>query len=389
MKNLIYIASLCLLVACSKSETSNQLLQQPSQNKPEICDFGKTTFNLSKRAALNEEFVSKRPSGGGGTVTPPPPTANPGVILVDFDGHVVSNTSWNINGPIVCSPANLSSITMENIIDRMKNDFAPFYITVTTDEAVYNAANPVRRTRVILTETWEWFGQSGGCSFIGSITWGDNTPCFVFSSLLGYNEKQIAEAATHEAGHTLGLRHQSVYNGTTLVNQYNYGVGAGEIGWAPIMGCAYNRNMSTWHNGPNNLGYNSFQNDVAIIAGLFGIKNDDYANTTSGAATLNSTLNGTIHASSDVDFFSVNLSTSATLTAAPFNVGANNAGANLDLVLKIYTSTGQLINTINDPSLLHAGIQLSGGQYFVSVSVIANQYATTYGQSGQYNIGLN
>jgi hypothetical protein len=390
MKHFIYIALLSFLAACSKTETivTQPTTEQPLQNREESCDFGKTDFNLAKRAPLNEEYVSKRPRGGGGGGTPPP-TANPGVILLDFDGHTVSGTPWNYNGAFVCTPANLSAVAMGSIVDRMENDFAPFYITVTTDEAVYNAANPSRRTRVILTETWEWFGQAGGTAFIGSFTWGDNTPCFVFSSLLGYNEKQIAEAASHEAGHTLGLRHQSVYSGSTLVNEYNYGLGSGEIGWAPIMGCAYNRNMSTWHNGPNNLGYNSYQDDAAIIRNLVGSKSDDYSNTISSAAPLSSSLSGTINSNGDVDFFSVNLSSPATLTAVPFNVGINNAGANLDLVVKIYNNNGQLINTINDPLLLHAGLVLNGGQYFVSVSVAANQYATTYGQLSQYTIQLN
>lgn len=391
MKHFTYIALLSFLAACSKTETvvTQPTTEEPTQNRVESCDFGKTDFNLAKRAPLNEEYVSKRPRGGGGGGTPPPPTANPGVILLDFDGHTVSGTPWNYNGAFVCSPANLSAVAMGSIVDRIENDFAPFYITVTTDEAVYNAANPSRRTRVILTETWEWFGQAGGTAFIGSFTWGDNTPCFVFSSLLGYNEKQIAEAASHEAGHTLGLRHQSVYSGSTLVNEYNYGLGTGEIGWAPIMGCAYNRNMSTWHNGPNNLGYNSYQDDAAIIRNLVGARTDDYSNTTSSAASLSSSLSGTINSNGDVDFFSLNLSSPATLTAAPFNVGTNNAGANLDLVVKIYNSNGQLINTVNDPLLLHAGLVLNGGQYFVSVSVAANQYATTYGQLSQYTIQLN
>ncbi|HUR64724.1 MAG TPA: hypothetical protein VMZ03_00105 [Chitinophagaceae bacterium] len=397
MKQFIYLASLCFLAACSKTDTADQPAQLTSQNKPETCEFGKTNFNLTKRAALNEEaaYVSKGPRNGGGGGNPPPPPpppppgTNAGVILLDFNGQTVSGTAWNTNSNIVCSPANLSAAAMNTIVDRVENDFAPFYITVTTDEAVYNAANPARRTRVILTETWEWFGQAGGTSFLNSFTWGNNTPCFVFSSLLGYNEKQIAEASSHESGHTLGLRHQATYNGTALLNEYNYGHGTGEIGWAPIMGCAYYNNMSTWFNGPNNLGYNSYQDDVAIIAGLVGLRTDDYSNTTSGAASLTSSLTGTINSSSDVDFFAINLSNASTLTATPFNVGVNNAGANLDMVVRIYNGAGQLINTINDPLLLNAGLGLNAGQYFISVSVAANPYASTYGQLSQYSIQLN
>jgi len=243
--------------------------------------------------------------------------------------------------------------------------------------------------RVILTETWEWFGQAGGTSFLNSFTWGNNTPCFVFTSLLTYNEKQIGEAASHEAGHTLGLRHQAVYSGTTRTSPYNYGQGSGEIGWAPIMGCSYYQNLSTWHNGPNDISSTSLQNDVAIISAVVGTRTDDYSNTITGAAVLTNILSGYMNSSSDIDFFSVNISSTKTLSAIPVNVGANNNGANVDLIIRVYSATGQLISTIQDPASLNAITVLNPGQYYIAVSTEPNANATTYGMLGQYNIGLN
>ena len=173
---------------------------------------------MAKRPTINSEVSKGKPgsgsgggtgtTGGGGGTTPP--SAN--VILLDFNGEYVANTMWNVNGPFTCAPANLNAEEVGLILQRVITDFTPFNITVTTDEAVYNAANPSKRTRVVITESWEWFGQAGGVSYINSFTWGTNTPCFVFSSLLGYNVKMIAEACSHEAGHTLGLRHQSLYD---------------------------------------------------------------------------------------------------------------------------------------------------------------------------------
>jgi hypothetical protein len=394
MKHLAVILSLCVLAACTKNDTETRTEQK---NETETCDFGITNFNLTKRAPLNEIIELKKPQSpgggsggsggtggtGGGTV------ANPGVILIDFDGQVVSGTSWYGGGTINCAPANLSSAAINTIIDRMRNDYAPFNITVTGDEAVYNAASTTRRMRVILTETWEWFGQAGGTAFLNSFTWGNNTPCFVFTSLLNYSEKNIGEAASHEAGHTLGLRHQSVYSGTTLIAQYNYGQGTGETGWAPIMGCSYNQNLSTWHNGPNDLGYTSYQNEVPVITAVVGAKPDDYSNTTTGAATLTGTAFGNMNSSSDADFFLVNLATSSTVSAVPFSVAPGNNGANLDLVLKVYNSLGQLVATMDNPYALNVSGTLAPGQYYISVSTTPNAYASTYGMLGQYSIGLN
>jgi Metallo-peptidase family M12B Reprolysin-like len=391
MKHLVSLAALCLLLltACNKTDTTNSSSGEVTlQNQPSTCDFGITQFNLTKRAPLNEESSLRNPhnsSGGGST---PPPT-NPGIIMLDFDGHMVSGTNWNGGATINCAPANLSSEAMSRIITRVGNDYIPFNITITTDEAIYNAAPANRRMRVILTETWEWFGQAGGVAYRGSFTWGNNTPCFVFTSLLNYNEKHIGEAASHEAGHTFGLRHQATYSGSVLTSAYNYGTGTGEIAWAPIMGCGYYRNLSTWHNGPTEVSSTSSQDETAMISGLVGYRTDDFTNTSTGARALTSLWTGIINNSTDIDFFSVDITTPKNLSVKPVNIGPGNEAGNLDLVLNIYNTSGQLISTINDPLTLNAVTTLNPGQYYVSVTTVANAYAARYGMIGRYTIMLN
>ena len=319
----------------------------------------------------------------------PPPPASAGVILLDFDGQVVSGTSWNYSGPINCAPANLSSANVAIIVDRLSNDYSPFNMTVTTDENIYNAANINKRTRVIITETWQWFGQAGGTAMIGSFTDGSETPCFVFSSLLNYNVKNISEAASHEAGHTLGLRHMSVYDANGVkISEYNYGQGSGETGWAPIMGCAYSQNLSLWHKGTNSVSSTTIQDDPAVISSVVGYKTDDYSNTITNATPLSSSVNGIRNNSSDIDFFSVNITTMKTVTAIPFNVGSGNQGADEDLILKVYNAQGSLLSTINNPLTLDATTILTPGTYFVSVSAIAISYTTAYGMLGKYTVSL-
>ena len=426
MKYLVAVASLCMLAACSKHATNEPTVVDEANHQDHIqaCKFGMTSFNLSKRAPLLDPSANRgKPpkggngngnggggtSGGGGTtdttvVTPPPTTTDPttppppppptptnaGVVLLDFDGHLVTGTAWNSGGTSInCTPANISGDAVTKIIERVSNDYAPFNVVVTTDETVYNAADPFKRMRVVLTESYEWFGTAGGVAMVGTFTSGNNTPCFVFTSLLNYSEKKIAEAASHEAGHTFGLFHQGVYSGTTLTGQYNYGTGSGETGWAPIMGCGYNQNLTTWHNGPTSQGYNVYQDEVAKISAIVGTRADEYSNSTSGAATLSSSATGFMNSNSDVDFFVVNTTTTRTISVVPANVGPSNSGANLDLVLKIYSAQGQLLTTVNDPSVLSAATTLNPGQYYISVSTASNQYATTYGMLDRYAIGLN
>ena len=331
------------------------------------------------------EMSKGKPGSGGGSTTT---SAN--VILLDFNGEYVVNTTWNINGPITCAPANLNAEETGLVLQRVMTDFTPFNITVTTDEGVYNAANPHKRMRVVITESWEWYGQTGGVSYINSFTWGNNTPCFVFSSLLGYSVKMIAEACSHEAGHTIGLRHQSLYDAIgIMISEYNWGQGSGEIGWAPIMGASYNENLTLWNYGPNSLSATTIQDDVAIIASVVGFVNDEYANSTASATALSSSKTGIINTSTDVDFFSVNINTTKTISLIPANVGPNNDGGNLDLVLTIYNSKRALLSIINEPLILNAGISLSAGSYYVSASTTDNQFTTRYGMLSKYTIGIN
>src|SRR5947207_3604695 len=193
------------------------------------------------------------------------PSATP-TIYLDFDGQTVSGTSWNVNGPIYCGASGLSSAQMTEIFNRVSEDYRPFTVNVTTDSTKYLNAPANKRMRVIITVTSDWYGSAGGVSFVNSFSWGDNTPCFVFSALLGYNTKNIAEASAHEAGHTLGLRHQSSYDANCVkISEYNGGQGSGETSWAPIMGVGYARNLTTWYNGQSTLGCNIYQNDLDVI----------------------------------------------------------------------------------------------------------------------------
>lgn len=386
MKNLL-ILGIIFLAACSKSPDIQA--PQMNQGEKESCSFGQTEFNMTKRPSNNNEYARGKPiKNNNGNVTVSP--VGQAVIYLDFNGHMTSGTMWNVGGDFNCSPAALTAEEISVIFERVSNDFSPFAVTVTTDESIYNSANTLKRIRVVITDSWEWYGQVGGVAYLNSFTWGDNTPCFVFSSLHGYNLKNIAEAASHEVGHTLGLRHQSSYDANCAkITDYNPGLGTGEISWAPIMGVGYTRNVTLWHNGANSISCTNFQNDVTLISGKIGFKADDYSNTTTSAVTLTGSLNAMINNSSDMDFFSVNITTTKEISVVPASVGINNSGSNTDLVLNIYNAQGSLLSTVNNIAILNATATLAPGSYYVSVSPISNQFSTGYGMMGKYNISLN
>ena len=390
MKNLALIAAIAILfTSCSKSvdtPASSFLATTAGSHGEQSCDFGMKKFNQSKRAPVNDDLALRRTTKTFGGTTPAP---TGGVIFLDFDGQQVTNTSWNVNGSLNCAASNLTAAQIDEILMRVGNDYSPFNILVTTDEAVYNAANVYKRIRVVFTESWEWYGQVGGVAYTGSFTWGNNTPCFVFSSLLNYNTKNISEAASHEAGHTIGLRHQASYDANgVLVSNYNYGQGSGEISWAPIMGVGYNSNLTIWHNGPTSYGATSYQDDIAIITQAVGVKNDDFSNTYTNASPITSSVEGTINSNTDIDFFAIDIASSKNISVVPFNVGSPNSGADVDLLLKIYNSQGQLISSFDDVNTLNIATALNAGKYYVAVTTTPNQNALKYGMLGKYSITI-
>jgi hypothetical protein len=232
-----------LLASCQKDVLKEQ---------PRGCDFGLSVNDFARNASKRSTVNARPPKGGGN------PNRLP-VLFLDFDGAVVSGTSWNWNGAFTCSGSGMDSIAMQETLDKAVSAFDLWNVRVTTDSVVFNAAPVDKRQRVILTTSHEWFGSAGGTAFIGSFGWPDNSPCFVFTAALGFNTKYIKEATVHELGHTLNLFHQSTWENGVLINEYNFGGN----GVAPIMGNAYYQPVSVWYAGLNSDG--EFQNDTLVI----------------------------------------------------------------------------------------------------------------------------
>ena len=328
------------------------------------------------------------------------PTAT-SVIYLDFDGQAVSGTLWNTSGAFTCNSSGLSDAAIIEVFNRVAEDYRPFNINVTTNPTKYSSAPANRRIRVIITTSHEWYGSgAGGVAYLNSFTWGDNTPCFVFSALQYYNSKNIAEAASHEAGHTLGLRHQSSYNAACAkISDYNWGIGTGEIGWAPIMGAAYNQNMSLWNSGPSSLGCAVIQNDLTVLTNAtngFGYRTDDHTDVYS-TATISTfdagglfTISGVVEKTDDKDLFKFTMPTFGRfqLNAIPYNVGASNSGSDLDLQVEVLDGSYASIGTYNPGNLLSSVIDsfISAGTYYIRVDGKGNIYAPEYGSLGSYSL---
>lgn len=333
-------------------------------------------------------------------------------ILLDFTGHVTANTSWNYNGNINSLPfdtdGNPTTAFTADELNRIKDiwlrvaeDYAPFNVDVTTEDSA-----SVNGIRVVISPTWEWYGQAGGVAFIDSASWNDGTPCFVFSGLLGNNMKNVAEAASHEAGHAFGLYHQAKYDANGVkTSDYHSGLGAGNYGWAPIMGVGYYKTKVTWHDGPNSYGATNYQDDVQILKQKFQMINDDAPNTiasnsfrrvkfTSDANGQVYKHQGTIAVRGDVDVYRIYAGN------GPLNVlvaGATTA-SNVDLKVKLVDPQGQTVFEADPEGIQSVSISLPSvaeGIYHLVITPMGFTDATgaliytDYGTLGRYYISGN
>ena len=342
--------------------------------------------------------------------------SNPGlsnkVIYLDFDGQVVTGTGWNGGNTINAAPsvAANNANTVRQIWNRVSEDYRPFNVNVTTDSTRFINAHPTSRIRVVFTPTSAWYGSAGGVAFLGSFTWGGypGTPCWIFENQLGNNTKSMAEAASHEVGHTLSLMHQSTYNTSCVKTaEYNGGLGGtGIMSWAPIMGVGYNRNVTTWYNGKNATSCNTIQFDHGSGSpGITGssylsVWPDDIGDTYTTAKILNlntitTSDSGLVTTPSDVDVYRFEICNTryVSVNVRPWALDSNPGsylGANLDVKLKFFNSAGTMMTADSSVSKLNGlvGLTLAPGSYYFSIDGGSSNNYNDYGSLGKYYVSV-
>ena len=347
------------------------------------------------------------------------PTATK-TIFLDFDGHTTTRTNWNnkisatLTTPAFSSDSNpnvLSNAELERIQyiwQRVAEDFMPFGIDVTTQDPGEEGLNNTGGTdtkwgvRVAIGGSYkDWYGSSaGGVAYVNVFGLAAYGPAFVFSNNLGKgNEKYTAEAASHEAGHSLGLWH----DGTDSASYYK-----GQGNWAPIMGSGYYKALTQWDQGEFNNARNK-GDDLSIISNSrngAGFRTDDFGDNAATATVLTgTTLNqfGIIATRTDSDWFkfttgagTVSLSITTALQAW-VNDGAGNytsvilpsRSPNLDIAATLYDASGTLISTNNPTKSLTASFKqtLTAGTYFLKVDGVGFGDPLTTGYSDYGSLG--
>ncbi len=322
------------------------------------------------------------------------------VIYLDFNGHTTRGTQWNVTktggADIVSAPFDMDgnpaafsaaeTDRIKRIWQRVAEDFSPFAINVTTEEP---AADALRRidandttygVRVVISPTSSWYGSAGGVAYVGSFLWNSDTPAFVFADRLGPNhEKYVAEAISHETGHTFGLSHDGKSDGTSYY--------AGHGSWAPIMGVGYYKPVTQWSRGEY-ASANNLEDDYAKISANGGpVSTDDYGNDLTTAEPLAgpSVLTyGLIESRTDVDVFRLACGSGA----VSFSAAGPSVESNVDLKLELLSATGVVLAS-SDPTGLSASVSVTvaAGTYYLRLQGVGAGDAVTTGYSDYGSIG--
>lgn len=353
----------------------------------------------------------------------------PNVLYINFTGETVTNTQWNsvVNRTTIpalafSKDADFSTfsdeeqVMIKRVWQRMAEDYAPFNIDVTTERP---ASFNTRTAMALITRKTDANGAlnpydtAGGVAYVnvfGSSSYASYRPAWIYHDNLGNNESYIAEAASHEIGHNLGLSHDGASS------EYYGGHGSGDVSWGPLMGTGYNRNVSQWSKGEYYLATNT-QDDLATIAGKISYRTDDHGNTPASATALtisggtnivsttiendpanaNPANKGVLDRNTDVDIFSfVTGSGPVRLAVNPWIMPAGTRGGNLDVLIELYNESGTLVTSSN-PATLTTGLietTLAEGRYYLHVRssaagsplVSPPSGYTAYGSVGQYHI---
>jgi len=328
------------------------------------------------------------------------------IIFLDFDGHTLSGNAWtasyNRGADIVAPPWDTNGdptsfsasekAAIQKIWFRVAEDYAGFDVDVTTEfpgESALTRANPGDShfgIRALVSAIGSYFGNPGGIAYLGCFSdVGDAyKPALIFPENLSNDEKYIADAISHEIGHTVGLSHDGVVNGT------EYYLGHGN--WAPIMGAGFYQPIAQWSRGEYANANNKEDDYAVMLQNGLSYRSDDFGGTLETATTLSGlqvSSAGILERTNDLDFFAFTTTGGDTT----FTANPGPYGGNLHLWLSLYSGSGNLLTNLEavDTS---AGTQpvaisrnLAAGNYYLSVDTIGTGDPLDTGYSDYGNVG--
>ncbi|MDR7087107.1 hypothetical protein J2X11_001946 [Aeromicrobium panaciterrae] len=340
-------------------------------------------------------------------------------IYLDLNGYDLSDTQWDddSNGQVsgtykgystdldFTSFSDTERTAIQSIWQRVAEDYSSLDVDVTTQlpassaldrsssgDSAYGTVAFISSDNSLVNDLDCSCGGMAWLDSFDEIGWWQRhlRPALVLAKEVG-PIKGVAEATSHEVGHTLGLSH----DGTATESYYE---GASEGLWAPIMGVGYYNPVTSWSSGEYPLANNS-EDDFAEMA-THGVvaRADEAGGTTASALVSNGNASGFISTGADKDLYAVDWACTSAMqaSASPAPVSPN-----LDIQLRLLDSEGAEIDadnpdaarvTSDNASGLGAtvGQSLTPGRYYLEVDGVAGGSLldgyTNYSSVGSYSL---
>ena len=311
---------------------------------------------------------------------------------------------------------------------RVAQKYVGFNINITTvDPATPGMTDAQRKTfydntqyltHTIIGGTYNWYGASGGVSYVGlaqqpTLSSGQRTNWVFPVNGTGTSPQTMTAAIAHEDGHHLRLSHQSDESNGAGYSNNNGATGNGS--YAPIMGTTYVSQRGTWRQGKVGVNDNDvFELQQNLNIGALLDSGIGHTQGTASALTING--DGTVNSAVAKSFIMPKASTGysavgensytkdyfsffsngspITLTANDgssfLNPGQADPGATMRCVLRILDINGTVLGTSTDDvtTLKHTwNGSLASGMYFAQV-VSYGDYISSYEPDSRYfNMG--
>ncbi len=335
-----------------------------------LVHFLDPTSPADERAASRERWVGVRTRAVSASVGAFSLHSRPGArltIFLDANGGAVRRTGWNAQyGAATSHPAwdpsrdgdafnGAEQAGVREIWDSVAEDFAPFDVDVTTQDpgpdALVDTGDGDRRwgARVLITpspDAWSHICERtcGGAAYRDVFRSRSSAPAWVFTDGVGDSPKRIAEAASHEAGHTLGLQH----DGDDRSRDYS----VGRDGWAPIMGAGYYEPVTQWSRGEY-AGATNREDDLSLVGRHLRRRADESSPAAPGRLDGRT---GYITAAGDVDAVLLGGCTAGTLV----RVEPAAAATNLDVRATLVDGRGTVV-AVSDPASRAVSVERATG----------------------------
>lgn len=342
---------------------------------------------------------------------------SPYTIYLNFEGADLTGSDWaSLGGSVLgllVRAADLDGVAgahsprerglIELIWRHVSEDFAPFDVDVTTQRPSPDALTRTSRTdttygtQVVFTDE-PWVRRAcNGCTGMAALDvfsgLGTDAyrsamvfPAYFVNKVLpqmgvDFAARLIATTASHEVGHTLGLRHDGLSAGSPIgALPYHPGFSPG----GPIMGSTV-QPVTRWAD--TSVPYvDNGQDDLAILTQQLGAVPDEPA---SLPLIVGTAARGILSTPGDSDSFTYQAKRKATLTASP-----EGTWANLDLALTVVDDLGRSV-TYDPPAGatnwqmrgLAATAKLAAGRtYRITVAPAATPGMGTYDSLGRYTV---